>query len=242
WKMHPFTFRDAKKLFDATRQAAERAVNVTVIVAPPALYLRELAASYRGRRVAFAAQHAHYEPDGPHTGEISMRAYRDARASNVLIGHAERRAMGESNADTRKKVSAALAVGLTPVLCVGEQSRGGGGEHFTFVAAQLSEALLDVSDAKVSKVCIAYEPVWAIGAEKPMEPRQMQEMAIFIRKKLVERHGQGAMHAKVLYGGSVDETNAAAMLAQGDVGGLLAGRVSTDAARVGQLIETLSTL
>jgi triosephosphate isomerase len=242
WKMNPQTFSAAKKLFEATRKAGERLSGVSLIIAPPSLYLRELAAGYKGRRIAFAGQSAHFEPAGSFTGEISMPELRDAKASYVLIGHAERRAMGETDAEARLKVIAALQSKLTPILCIGEKIRNNSGEHFTFVAHQLTEALADVPAAKLSGVIIAYEPVWAIGAERPMDARAMHEMAIFIRKKLVERFGVQAMKIKILYGGSIDQENAADMLRYGDVNGLLVGRASTDAQRFASLLETLAAL
>ena len=240
WKMHPATFREAKKLFEATRRVAEQAKAVSVVVAPPALYLRELAALYRGKRIAFAAQHAHFEVEGAHTGEISMRQMHDAKASYVIIGHAERRALGETNDDTRRKVAAALAEKLTPILCVGESTRSAEGTHFGFVREQLRLGLSDVPDAKISRVIIAYEPVWAIGAEKPMDTRSMHEMAIFIRKTIVERAGPVGMNVKILYGGPADETNSRAMHEEGDVNGLLVGRASVDEEKLSALILSLN--
>jgi triosephosphate isomerase len=242
WKMNPPTWREAKKLFETTRKASERLNGISLIVAPPALYLRELAAGYKGRKIGFAGQSAHFEAAGSFTGEISMPELRDAKASYVLIGHAERRAMGETDAEIRLKVTAALQSKLTPILCIGEKARNNSGEHFTYVASQLTEALADVPATKLATVLIAYEPVWAIGAERPMDARSMHEMAIFIRKKLVERFGIQAMKIKILYGGSIDQGNAADMLREGDVNGLLIGRASTDAPQFSALLEALGAL
>ncbi|HVU75728.1 MAG TPA: triose-phosphate isomerase [Candidatus Paceibacterota bacterium] len=242
WKMNPQTYRDAKKLFDATRKISERQNNISLIVAPPALYLRELAAGYKGRKISFAGQSAHFEAAGSYTGELSMAQLRDAKATHVLIGHAERRAMGETDAEVRLKVTAALQAKLTPIVCIGEKSRNNSGEHFTFVASQLLEALADVPAAKLASILIAYEPVWAIGAERPMDARSMHEMAIFIRKKLVERFGVQAMKIKILYGGSIDQDNAADMLLHGDVNGLLIGRASTEAVKFTLLLEAVGQL
>ena len=239
WKMNPATFKEAKKLFEATRKAAETAKNVSVIVAPPAIFLRELSVGYKGKRLSFAAQNAHYEAGGAYTGEVSMSEVRDAKCSSVIIGHAERRAMGEGNDDTRRKVVEALAIGLTPVLCIGEKTRSNGGEHFEFVREQLVAGFADVPPPKIPRVIIAYEPVWAIGAERPMSPRDMHEVAIFIRKTVVDRYGQGCMNLKILYGGSIDERNAGDMIVNGDVNGLLVGRASTDATKFAALLESV---
>lgn len=240
WKMNPATLKDAKKLFELTKKVAEESPNVSIIVAPPALYFRELRASYKKKRVAFAVQHAHFEATGSHTGEISIAQAADVGATHVIIGHAERRARGESDAEVRLKVATALKEHLVPILCVGESRRSNSGEHFTLVAQQLREGLADVQPAKVSKILIAYEPVWAIGGAKAMSARDMHEMAIFIRKTVVEAKGKEAMNIKILYGGSIDETNARGMLDEGDVVGLLVGRASTDLKKFTALVDALN--
>src|SRR3989344_9149936 len=140
WKMNPSGWREAKKLLEATKKAA---ANVSLVVAPPALYLREFAKEKRGR-IAFAAQDAHFEASGAHTGKISMAQAKDAGASYVLVGHSEVRARGETNEDTRAKIIAALAVKLSPILCIGETERSGSGSHFNIVAEQLKTGLQDV--------------------------------------------------------------------------------------------------
>jgi len=240
WKMNPATWRDAKRLFDATRKAADGAKQTTVIVAPPAIYLRDLAQAYKGRRISFAAQSTHFEQSGSHTGEISPAQARDSKASYVIVGHAERRAAGESDEDTAKKVAAVLAERMIPILCIGEKSRSPSGEHFTFVREQLVAGLKNVPEQKISKILLAYEPVWAIGAAKPMSPADMHEMAIFIRKTVVEKFGAAAMNVKILYGGSIDENNAEDMLRNGDVNGLLVGRASTEASRFTALVSAIA--
>jgi triosephosphate isomerase len=241
WKMNPTTFKEAKKLFEATKKAADTAKDVTVIIAPPSIYLHELASAYKGKKLSFALQHGNAEATGSFTGETSMLQGKGAGASSVIIGHAERRAMGESNEDTRKKVAAAIALSMSPILCVGEAARGQDGEHFEFIKNQLKAGFADVLAAKISKVTIAYEPVWAIGATTAMSPRDMHEMAIFIRKTIVGLYGEKGMAVKILYGGAIDETNAAAMLTQGDVAGLLVGRASTEPEKLATLVKAMKS-
>lgn len=239
WKMNPATRREARKLFDATRKAAEAAPNVSVVVAPPALFLRELKRSYKGKKIAFAAQNARAEASGAFTGEISFAQCKDAGVSYGIVGHAERRGMGETNEDTGKKVAAALGVGITPILCVGEARRSGSGEYFSFVREQLRAGFADVAPAKVPNVIVAYEPVWAIGAERAMSPRDMHEMSIFVCKCIVEMLGEAGHKVKILYGGSVDETNALRMLKDGNIAGFLVGRASEDGVKLATLLETI---
>ncbi len=240
WKMNPVTFREAKILLEATKKAAEKA-RVSVVVAPPALFLRELISGSRGRRVAFAAQHAHFEAGGAHTGELSMQQVRDAKATYVLIGHAERRERGETNEDTKKKVAAALGAGLIPLLCVGETKRTASGEYFTLIAEQLRTAFADVSPSRLGKLVVIYEPLWTIGRDMAMNPRDMHEMAIFIRKTIVESYGEQGHSITILYGGSVDAASAPSMLKDGDVHGLLVGRASTNAEEFSNLLQAIST-
>ncbi|MDB5238334.1 MAG: triosephosphate isomerase, triosephosphate isomerase [Candidatus Kaiserbacteria bacterium] len=240
WKMNPVSMKEAKKLFDATKKAADGAKNVTVIVAPPALFLRELRGAYKGKKLSFALQNAHFEQSGAYTGENSLTQADDAKIEYVIVGHAERRAAGETNEDTGKKVSAALALKMTPILCVGEATRSHNGEHFDFVREQLATALAQVPPAKLGKLLIAYEPVWAIGASTPMAPRDMHEMGIFIRKAIVDQHGQAGMNIRILYGGSIDATNAVEMLHEGDVMGFVLGRASYDAQKFSLLMKVLS--
>ncbi len=239
WKMNPATIRDAKKLFEATKKAADGAPHVTLIVAPPAIYFRELKTGYKGRRITFAAQNARVESGGAFTGEISLAQYKDAGASYVVIGHAERRGMGETDEDTGKKVSAALVQKITPILCVGETERGSGGEHFEVVRAQLRAGFFNVEPAHVGRVIVTYEPLWTIGKEVAMNPRDMHEMAIFIRKTIVDLKGQVGMNIKILYGGSVDGNNAPAMMKYGDVHGFLVGRASEDGIKLASLLEAI---
>jgi triosephosphate isomerase len=239
WKMNPGTMREARKLFEATKKAAEKTKSVAVVVAPPAIFLRELRSSYKGKRVAFAAQHANSEAGGAFTGETSLAQFKDAGAAYAIVGHAERRGMGETNDDTRKKVAAALALKIIPILCVGETSRNSDGEYFTVVKEQLRAGLADVVAAKLSGVIVTYEPLWTIGRDLAMSPRDMHEMAIFVRKSIVELKGAAGMNIKILYGGSIDETNAGAMLREGDVVGLLVGRASEDAAKFGSLLQAI---
>ncbi len=239
WKMNPPSFREAKKLFEAEKKAAEKARRVSTVVAPPAIFLRELARLYRGSKVVFAIQNAHFEAGGAHTGEISLAQAKDARAKYVIVGHAERRAEGETDDDVRKKVASVLAQKLTPILCVGESSRTHDGEQFEVIREQLLSGLTDVPASALSRVLFVYEPLWTIGKATAMNPREMHQMAIFIRKCVVESHGESGRSLKILYGGSVDEKNVAAMLREGDVRGFLVGRASVNALEFAKLLQTI---
>lgn len=236
WKMNPATLKEAAKLYEATKKAAMAAKGISVVVAPPAIFLRDLSQATKGAKVPLAAQNVHFENSGSYTGEISIPQILDAKVSYAIVGHAERRAMGETNEEVGKKVAALLEAKVTPIFCIGEKIRTPAGEHFIFVKEQLRTGLQHVSPAKIGRVIIAYEPVWAIGAAQPMSPRDMHEMSIFIRKAIVEKYGDLGMNITILYGGSVDAASAPVMLRDGDVKGLLVGRASVDAKAFGELL------
>ena len=240
--MLPATAQEAKKLFDATKKAANTLKNVDVVVVPPSIFLRDISVSYRGKKVAFGLQDVHWEKMGAYTGSISLMQGLDAHASYALVGHSERRAAGETNDETRKKVAAALAAKVTPILCVGEKTRSSNGEHFDFIKEELQAGFKDVDASRISKVIVAYEPIWAIGKETTMSPREMHEMTIFIHKVIAGMHGNGALSIKILYGGAVTEANAVPMVTEGNVYGLLVGHVSTEAKRFGELLAAVNKI
>ena len=237
WKMHPQGLSGAKALVAVTKKAVIAAKTITVVIAPPAVFLRDVAKGAKNPRFSFAAQNAHYEKEGAHTGEVSMAEVKDAGASYVIIGHAERRALGESDDDTRKKVAAAIAIGLKPILCVGEKARDEEGDYLQGFSDQVLIGLADVPKNKLKMVTIAYEPVWAIGGKEAMSPNAMHEMSLYIHKLLIEPFGKAALSIPILYGGSIDEGNARVMLAEGEVQGLLVGRVSAEADRFASLLK-----
>lgn len=239
WKMNPATAREAKKLFEATKKAAEGVRKSVIVVAPPAIFLRDLSRSYHGKQISFAVQNAHPEAGGAYTGEISLAQAKDARASYVLVGHAERREMGETDEAIRTKVAGALAIKMTPILCVGEKERGKGGGHFETVREQLRAGLGAVAPSNMNRVVITYEPLWAIGASNIMRPHDMHEMAIFIRKTVVDLCGKPGHSVKILYGGSIDDTNVTAMLRGGDVRGFLIGRACLNAVEFATLLQAI---
>ena len=237
WKMNPGTWREAKKLFEETKRISGL-LKVPVIVASPSIFLRDIGAMRRGK-IGLAAQNVHFDQTGSYTGEISALQAKDAKAQYAIVGHAERRAIGETDDDVQKKVAALLALDMIPIICLGEQVRDEDGSHFMTVREQLLTALRDVPAQKIAKIIIAYEPVWAIGATEPMRPHDMHEMSIYIRKALVEKYGDVGHKSIILYGGAVDGTNVASMLEHGGVQGFLVGRASVDVKRIAELLRAI---
>ncbi|MBI3791049.1 MAG: triose-phosphate isomerase, partial [Gemmatimonadetes bacterium] len=204
----------------------------TVIFFPSARAFSAVADACRERTdILLGVQNIHWEDKGAFTGESSAAMARDAGARMVLVGHSERRhVFGETDAMQARKCAAAVRAGLTPVLCVGEllpQREAGKAE--AVVLEQLRLGLAEVEPATVERMLIAYEPVWAIGTGKTATPADASTMHAVIRSHLRELLGEKSKAVPILYGGSVNRTNAATLLAAGDVDGLLVGGASLEA-------------
>jgi triosephosphate isomerase len=195
---------------------------------PPAVSLEATAAAFRNREhTVVGAQDIHWEPKGAFTGAISGGLARAAGAAAVLIGHSERRQLfGETDADTNRKLRAALRESLMPVLCVGETlAEREGGQTEAVVRRQVLAAIEGIAPAALARFVVAYEPVWAIGTGKNAAPTDAAEVHRRLRAVLRE-HGVSA--ARILYGGSVNQGNAAHLLAEEEVDGVLVGGASLD--------------
>ncbi len=241
WKMNPETFKEAQHIFARTRALSAKARGVRCVVAPPMAFLPLLASGYRGRAIYFSAQDVHRDLRGAHTGGVSALQAKDIGASHTIIGHAERRANGETNDDVRAKVVSARDSGLTAIICIGEKVRDSAGEYLDTVKSQLTIALMDVDAKQSKKIIIAYEPVWAIGASEPVKAPQMHEMTIFIRKVLWEKYGKPGLAVPILYGGAVLNGDDAAHIArESEVNGFLLGRASVDPEKLSDLFSALS--
>lgn len=241
WKMNPRTLKEARRITQATKKAIEKHRGVRGVIAPPAVFLRDLAGRSRSKKVMFGAQNIHWEKEGSHTGEHSPPQMKEAGAKYVIIGHAERRALGETDEDVRKKVAAALDAKLTPILCFGESKRDEEGAYLSVLAEQLRVGLADVPKEKSKRVIVAYEPVWAIGAEAAMDAHAVHETALYIKKILTGEYGTGASLPRILYGGSVNEENASELLSHGEIDGFLVGRASADPEQVSALIAAAAS-
>lgn len=236
WKMNPSTLKEAEQLFFATARTVGKSRNVEVIVCPPYPYLTAFRVQGSGFRLG--AQDVFWEEKGAFTGEVSSRMLRSVGVSYAIVGHSERRALGETNEVINKKVNTALAAGLRVVLCVGERERVGNTEYALFVREEVKRGLMGVPRQFLKRLTVAYEPLWAIGSGAPDTPESTLEMAIYIRRILFDAFGKRASGSvRVLYGGSVTPENARAFLEDGGVDGLLVGRASLDAKAVGEIVK-----
>ncbi|MFM2140689.1 MAG: hypothetical protein RLZZ25_954 [Gemmatimonadota bacterium] len=203
-----------------------------VLFFPPALSLHSVVEAIHDRAdLQAGVQNIHWEDSGAFTGEISAGLARGAGARFVLIGHSERRHLfGETEADTAKKVAAALKAGLTPVICVGETlPEREAGETLRVIRRQLRAALEGQEAGVVAGVLIAYEPVWAIGTGRTATPQDAAEAHAALKTELRALGGERSGAVPVLYGGSVNRANVAGLLAVEDVDGVLVGGASLDA-------------
>jgi triosephosphate isomerase (TIM) len=227
WKMYT-SAAGAKALAEGVaRGVTDNAV--TVAVCPPAPWLTLVADALKGSNVAVGAQNCHPQPEGAYTGEVSPAMLLDAGCRYVIVGHSERRhGLGEPDRFLNLKVKAATAAGLHVIFCVGELlAEREAGQTEDVLWFQLAAGLNGLSAGAVSKLVIAYEPVWAIGTGKVATPDQAQEAHAFIRRRFGTHYGEAAAQAlPIAYGGSVKPDNARELLKLPDVDGALVGGAS----------------
>ncbi|MHC4487929.1 MAG: triose-phosphate isomerase [Planctomycetota bacterium] len=233
WKMNT----DSNSSVELSERIASASLEVaghgvTVAVCPPFVYLQAVAKALSASSVAVGAQDIYYEPKGAFTGEISASMLKDIGCTYCLCGHSERRhVIGETDELINKKVAAGIGGGLLPILCVGElRAEREASQTNEVVTRQMKNGLAGLSAEKVSAVTIAYEPVWAIGTGLTATPQQAQEVHDFIRKLLGQMYdGQLAEEIRILYGGSAKPDNAADLMGQRDIDGVLVGGASLKA-------------
>jgi triosephosphate isomerase len=236
WKMHK-TVAEAAEFVDALLPRIA-ATQHDVVICPPFTALSAVVERRYGTAVRVAAQNMHEEGSGAFTGEVSAPMLVELDVEAVVLGHSERRQyFGESDEALARKVPAALAAGLEPILCVGESEEArDAGQTEGVLERQLQADLVAVEDARIAEVVVAYEPIWAIGTGRTATPEQAQEACAFIRDVLRER-GAAADAVRILYGGSVKPANAVELLAQEDIDGALVGGASLDPEEFAQIVE-----
>jgi len=226
WKMNGTrsTLSEAR----AIDRAAARFPNVAVGLAPP--FTLVLAMREAVQEIGVGGQDCHTAEGGAYTGDISAPILVDAGADFTIVGHSERRAMhGETDAIVQSKAGAALAAGLSVILCVGEtEAERDSGNAEAVVTGQL-DGSLPHGEGVAGRMSVAYEPVWAIGTGRVPSVADVGAMHRAIRAKLVETYGEAGADVRILYGGSVKADNAAELLAADDVGGALVGGASLTA-------------
>lgn len=230
WKMNT-TVAEAVALAGDLRTALAGVDGATLVVCPPFVSLAGVQGELAGSNVHVGAQNMHAESKGAFTGEISALMLKDL-CSHVVLGHSERRLLlGEDDAFINAKVHAALSIGLTPILCVGETlDQREAGKATSVVTEQLNRSLAGVDADQIAKVVVAYEPVWAIGTGRAATPEIAQEMMGAVRYEMaILSHIDVAGRIPLLYGGSVSPDNCGELAAQEDIDGALVGGASLKA-------------
>jgi triosephosphate isomerase len=241
WKMNPQKTVEAKKVFTGTKKGAHKVKGVEVVVCPPYVFLPELAKELKSTKVKLGVQDIFYKDKGAFTGEVSADMVKGYKATYAILGHSERRELGEDNELVADKVESAIVNGFAAVLCVGERERNDDGQYYQFVGEEIRSAIARLKRKDLAKLVIAYEPIWAIGksADEAMQPGDLFEMVLFIRKILTEKFGRApAGRIPILYGGSVKADNTEAFIQQGGVDGLLVGSASLDPKEFTNIITT----
>ncbi len=241
--MNPRSLKEAERLFNDTAKNVIGIKKTEIIVCPPFLYLQKL--KKISQKIMLGAQNTFPGDVGASTGEVSAEMLYNIGVRYVILGHSERRALGETNNDINKKIKSSLAMGLRPVLCVGENVRDEAHDYFNLIKTQLESCLAGVSKNSAHKIIVAYEPIWAISTTKDRKDataNDSSEMAIFIRRNLFDKFGKDAGKIKILYGGSVNEKDAENFLKNGGVDGLLVGRASLDAKKFSQIVKICEAL
>ena len=224
---------EAAALAGAIREGlGEARLEADVVLIPPYTALETVRGVIAGGQLLLGAQDVFWEASGAWTGEVSTAMLLDAGVTYVLVGHSERRQhFGETNETTRRRLAAALAAGLTPILCVGEtQNEREIGATFDIVERQVLDALNGRSVEDARRTVLAYEPVWAIGTGRNATPYDANAVHKHIRQVIKQKFGDGVSNiVRIQYGGSVKPDNIEEFLAQSDIDGALVGGASLDA-------------
>jgi triosephosphate isomerase len=239
WKMFK-TQKEAADTISALRAEVDNAAGVEVVVCPTYTSLAASAAVLKGSTIGLGAQNVHYSDEGAFTGELSTGMLIDAGCSYVIIGHSERRQyFNESDEFIGKKLAKILTTELTPILCCGETlEEREAGKVESVVLGQLKNAMAGLTEESLSRIIIAYEPVWAIGTGKTATPEMAEEVHAMIRNWMAQAYSASLSDSvRILYGGSVKPGNISELMSQADIDGALVGGASLDAATFAQIVK-----
>jgi triosephosphate isomerase len=239
WKMNMTSDEGAHFVGELVR-AIRKSDDREVVVAPAFTGLAAAAKAAQGSGLMVAAQDVFWEQKGAYTGEVSVGMLSGVGASGAIVGHSERRGyFGETDEQVAKKVEVLLAAGLQPIMCVGEkeQEREGGLTE-EVLARQVPAGLSAVDPAQAAGMCIAYEPIWAIGTGRTATPEVAQEAIAFVRRQVAETLGGSAADSmRILYGGSVTPENIDILMHQPDIDGALVGGASLKVESFARIVD-----
>jgi triosephosphate isomerase (TIM) len=241
WKNYPSSPAEAADILKGLAKKADLYKKLSTFVTPPLPYLG--LAAEKGKKFAqLGVQDISPLAKGTYTGSVTPDILKSFGVRLAILGHSERRTLGETSEQVAQKARAALKVGIVPLVCVGEEARDADGEHFEFLREQIKASLTGIPKQAISKIVLAYEPAWAIGksAKEALSPADLTQSVLFIRKILSDLYGRKvAEDVSILYGGSVDPTNAGALVKEGGVRGLLVGRASLEPKKFELIAQSL---
>ena len=242
WKNHPSSLVEAKILLRQLANNKSLYKKLSLFIAPPSTYFESVSARL-GSFGQLASQNISSLPSGNYTGQVLPDILKSFGTRLTIIGHSERRGFGETSEHIAKKVKTALRSGIIPLVCIGEKVKDTDGEHFEFLHEQLKFSLAGFNRrGDASKLVIAYEPIWAIGkhAGDAMGSEDLSQTVIFIKKVLSDMFGRSmANKVPILYGGSVEPTNAGTLLRETGIRGFLVGHASLNAKSFKVIAESL---
>ncbi len=228
WKNAPGSWSEALGLLKALGQKRLLYKKLNLFIAPPHPYLYlvgERASGYS----KLASQDLFPEERGRYTGRVGLDILKSFGVRMTILGHSESRGLGETSAQVARKIQVALKSGFTPVVCFGELTRDRDGEHFDFLREELKASLQGLKKNDLSQIILAYEPVWAIGktARESLDPLGLSEIVVFVKKVLTDLFGrEAADRIQLIYGGSVEPSNASVLLKNSGISGFLVGHKS----------------
>ena len=239
WKMFKIR-KEAVDMLTALREEVDNLEDVEVVVCPAFTSLADCAAALQGSTIGLGAQNVHYDNQGAFTGELSTEMLIDSGCSYVIIGHSERRQYFKENDEfLNKKLAKILTTELTPILCCGETlEERESGKVEAVVLGQLENAMAGLTEESLSRIIIAYEPVWAIGTGKTATPEMAEEVHAMIRKWLARTYSRNLSDSiRILYGGSVKPDNISELMSQPDIDGALVGGASLDSGSFAKIVK-----
>ena len=242
WKMNPSSQKEAEVLFKQFSIISKETKNNQIIICPPFPFLF-ISQKFKNKKMILGAQNVASQNDGPHTGEVSTQMLLNLGVKYVLVGHSERRSLGENNKIINEKILNILKAKLYPIICIGETARDRDGFYLSFVKDQIKESLTGVSKSQIKNIIITYEPVWAIGKDSIREAtrEEFMEMKIFIKKIISDIYdGKVAHSLPILYGGSVNSQNAKSFIEDGGADGLLVGRDSLNSKKFEAILSAIN--
>lgn len=240
WKMNPVSEKEAERLLLKTAEKAKALKKIDIIVCPPFPFLF-LFKKNKITKITLGAQNVHKELEGSYTGEVSAKMLLNLGVKNTILGHGERRKLGENNEFINQKILTLIKNKINPIFCIGENLRDGDGNYLSFIEDQIKEGLKGVPKTQLKNMIIAYEPLWAIGesAQREATPEEFIEVKIFIKKIISDLYDPKTAHGiKIVYGGSINSNNAKSFLDIG-VDGLLVGRDSLNFKKFEALLDAI---